>query len=224
MALTLYGAILSPFVRKVRIQLAEMRQDYELITVNPFGQPDWYYEINPLGRVPAIQDADLKLADSAVIAQYLHETRGSSLYGRTPQEAARVRWLEKYADYELAPWATFTVFYNRIVIPLKGETPDERAIVTALEDKLPPLLDYLEAQLGQNEYLVGDRLSMADVAVVCQLINFGHGGGTLDAQRWPALTGLLERSCARASVGAVLAGERELLGKIAARTGRSQPA
>lgn len=224
MALTLYGAILSPFVRKVRIQLAEIGQDHELVTVNPFGQPDWYYEINPLGRVPAIQDGDFKLADSAVIAQYLHETLGSSLYGSTPQEAARVRWLEKYADYEIAPWATFTLFYNRIVMPLKGETPDEHAVATALKDKLPPLFDYLEAQLGQNTFLVGDRLSMADVAAVCQLINFGHGGETLNATRWPALAGLLDRTCARASVDGVLTGERELLAKIAARTGRSQPA
>ena len=223
MALTLYGAILSPFVRKVRIQLAEIEQEYELVTVNPFGQPDWYYQINPLGRVPAIQDGELSLADSAVIAQYLHETRGSSLYGTTPQEAARIRWLEKYADYEVAPFATFTVFYNRIVRPLKGETTDEQLVNTALNETLPPLFDYLEAQLGDNEYLVGDRFSMADIAVACQLINFGHGGETLDPRRWPALAGFLERVSSRSSVSDRLAEERNLLTKIAARSAQKQP-
>lgn len=223
MALTLYGAILSPFVRKVRIQLAEIDQDYELVTVNPFGQPDWYYQINPLGRVPAIQDDELNLADSAIIAQYLHDTRGSALYGTTPQEAARIRWLEKYADYEVAPFATFTVFYNRIVRPLKGETTDEQLIATALSEKLPPLFDYLEAQLGNNEYLVGDRFSMADIAVVCQLTNLGHGDEPLDPRRWPALAGLLERVSARSSVSERLAEERNLLAKIAARSAQKQP-
>ncbi|MEH6388983.1 glutathione S-transferase family protein [Pseudomonas profundi] len=223
MALTLYGAILSPFVRKVRILLAEVGQEYELVTVNPFGQPDWYYKINPLGRVPAIQDGNLTLADSAVIAQYLHESRGSSLYGTNPEQAARIRWLEKYADYEVAPFATFTVFYNRVVRPLKGETTDEQLVSTAFNETLPPLFDYLEAQLGDNEYLVGERFSMADIAVACQLINFGHGGETLDPQRWPGLAGLLERVSTRPSIADRLTEERGLLAKIAARSAQKQP-
>lgn len=221
MALTLYGAILSPFVRKIRIQLAELGQEYELVTVNPFGQPDWYYDINPLGRVPAIRDGELVLADSAVIAQYLHDTRGSSLYGASAQDAARIRWFEKYADYEMAPFATFTVFYNRVVMPLKGETPDEQSVATALSDKLPSLFDYLETQLGDNEYLVGNRFSMADIAVACQLINMGHGGETLAPHRWSRLAGLLERVSARTSVSNLIGDERGLLAKIAARSGRS---
>ncbi len=50
MSLTLYGAPLSPFVRKVRLLLAEKGLDYQLEAIAPFGQPAWYREISPLGR------------------------------------------------------------------------------------------------------------------------------------------------------------------------------
>ena len=122
MALTLYGAILSPYVRKIRIQLAEQQIEYQHKHIPPRDKPEWYTDISPLGRIPAIQDGDFKLADSAVIAQYLHESRGGqSLYGNTPEQAARVRWLEKFADYELAPHSTFALFFQRVVAPNYGE-------------------------------------------------------------------------------------------------------
>ena len=44
MSLTLYGAPLSPFVRKVRLLLAEKGLDYQLEAIAPFGQPAWYRE------------------------------------------------------------------------------------------------------------------------------------------------------------------------------------
>lgn len=105
MSLTLYGAPLSPFVRKVRLLLAEKGLDYQLEAIAPFGQPAWYREISPLGRIPALRDGDLALADSSVICQYLEERYPEPPNLRaTPRQPRSVRWLEKYADYEIAPW------------------------------------------------------------------------------------------------------------------------
>ena len=97
MSLILYGATLSPFVRKVRLLLAEKGLDYQLEIVAPFNQPDWFMEISPLGRIPALRDGELTLADSGVIAQYLEEQypEAPALYGRDAVERARIRWLEK---------------------------------------------------------------------------------------------------------------------------------
>ena len=215
MALTLYGAILSPFVRKIRIQLAEQTIPHEHVIVAPLRQPEWYFDISPLGRIPAIQDGELKLADSAVIAQYLQDTYGgASLYGETPAEAARVRWLEKYADYELAPWATFTVFAQRILEPLKGNQTDEQAVARALEEYLPPLLDYLDGELGGKAFFLGDRMSLADIAVTSQLINMAHVGELIDEDRWPCLSSLLARMTARSSLSSLLPAEHQLIAKL----------
>ena len=218
MSLTLYGAILSPFVRKIRIQLAEQNIACELVTQPPFQQPAWYYEISPLGRIPALKDGDFNLADSGVIAQYIQDTRGGvSLYGATPQESARVRWLEKYADYELGALATLTIFRNRVVKPLVGQECDDTAIQHALETGLPPLLDYLETQLGDGLYFLGEQFSMADIAVCCQLINMAHAGELIDEQTWPGLSSLLSRVTARSSVSSLLPAEHQLVAKMMGR-------
>lgn len=127
---------LSPFVRKVRVCLNEKGLDYRLETVMPFTPPQWYYELNPLGRIPALKDGDdCTLADSSVICQYLEEAYSDtpSLYGGEAQQRGQIRWLEKYADYELAPLTTFTVFRNRILKPMSGQACNEEAVQAALQ-------------------------------------------------------------------------------------------
>lgn len=220
MSLTLYGAPLSPFVRKVRLCLLEKGLDYQLEVVSPFSQPSWFRELSPLGRIPALRDGDVSLADSSVICQYLEDKHPelAPLYGRAADERAQVRWLEKYADYELAPLATFGVFRNRTLKPSMGQACDEATVQAALVDKLPPHFDYLERTLGDGEYFVGQQLTMADLAIVSQLINMEHGHERLDAQRWPRLAAHYERISARESVQAVLPGEQKILAKLAGRS------
>lgn len=217
MSLVVYGAPLSPFVRKVRLFLHEKDLPYQLEVVLPFGkQPDWYRTLNPLGRIPAIKDGDFSFADSSVICQYLEEKHENlaPLLGRSAEQRAQVRWLEKYADYELAPLTTFTVFRNRLLKPSFGQSCDEQAVQQALTEKLPPHFDYLEATLGDAQYFVGDELTLADLAFACQIINLGHAGETLDAQRWPGLSALFERILARPSVQAVLPKEQAVAAKM----------
>ena len=216
MSLIVYGAPLSPFVRKVRLCLLEKDLLYQLEIITPFGQPDWYREINPLGRIPALRDGELTLADSSVICQYLEDKhpQQAALYGREPAHSAQIRWLEKYADYELAPLCTFTVFRNRVLKPTMGKSSDEASIAAALNDKLPPHFDYLEQQLGNKEYFVDGQLSMADLALACQLVNMEHGGELLDANRWPGLATHYARMKARASLQSVLPGEQRTVAKL----------
>lgn len=189
MSLTLYGAPLSPFVRKVRLLLAEKGLDYQLEAIAPFGQPAWYREISPLGRIPALRDGDLALADSSVICQYLEERypEPPNLQGDAPAGRAAVRWLEKYADYEIAPLATLTIFRNRILKPAMGQACEENDVRRALEEKLPAHFDYLENHLDGRAFFVGERLTLADLAIASQLVNLRHAGENLDEQRWPAL-------------------------------------
>ena len=216
MSLIVYGAPLSPFVRKLRLFLAEKGLEYQLEIITPFGQPEWYRELSPLGRIPALKDDDFALADSSVICHYLEEKHPDlePLYGSTPAQRARINWLEKYADYELAPLTTFAVFRNRVLKPTMQQPCDEAAVQSALHDKLPAHFDYLEKTLGNADYFVDNRLSMADLAISCQLINLEHGGERVDSQRWPQLAALLERIKARPSVQAVLPGEQRTLAKL----------
>jgi glutathione S-transferase len=128
-----------------------------------------------------------------------------------------VRWLEKYADYELAPYATFTVFAQRFLEPLKGDQCDEQAVQKALTEHLPPMLDYLNTQLNGKAFFLGDRMSMADIAVTSQLINMAHVGELIDEDRWPCLSSLLARMTARSSLSALLPAEHQLVAKMSNR-------
>lgn len=219
MSLILYGAALSPFVRKVRIVLAEKGLEYQLENVDPFNQPDWYAELNPLRRIPALRDGDVTLADSSVICHYLEERNPelAPLCGQGAVSRAQVSWLEKYADYEVAPLATFTVFRNRLLKPLLGKPCDEVEVKGAMLEKLPGHLDYLERTLGTAEYFVDQRFGLADIAVACQWVNLRHGGECLDSQRWPALAAHFERVLQRPALQPIFDGERKIIEKIRAR-------
>lgn len=216
MSITLYGTQLSPFVRKVRLCLIEKALDYQLETVLPFSPPEWYLQLNPLGRIPALKDGDLTLADSSVICQYLEEAypQTQRLYGSDAAQRAQVRWLEKYADYELAPLTTFGIFRNRILKPSTGHPCNEDSVQAILNEKLPPHFNYLESQLGDSEYFVGSQLSLADIAVACQLINLNHGGEQVDAERWPGLAAHFSRMTERTSLAALLPEEHHINGKL----------
>jgi glutathione S-transferase len=216
MSLCVFGAALSPFVRKVRWYLAEQGLDYQLEMVLPFNPPQWYYQLSPLGRIPALRDGDFELADSSVICQYLAEAHAhpQALYGSDARQRARVLWLEKYADYELAPHATFAIFRQRVLQPSVGQPCDEQIVRKALEERLPAHFDYLEKQLGNQAYLLGDAFSLADLALCCQLINMRHAGEILDSQRWPGLAGLFVRCVARPALQDILASEEKLLAKL----------
>lgn len=194
MSMKLYGAILSPFVRKTRVVLALKGLDYEPVHVDPNNKPEGYEKISPLKRIPALEVEGRYLADSAVICAYLEKVHPrTALYPEDPYEYARTLWFEKYADYEISANCTFAVFRSRIVMRLMGRECDEAMAQKALTETIPPLFEYLDGELDGKEYLAGGRLTVADIALASQLVNFKHGGETVDAARYPNLAAHAER-------------------------------
>ena len=215
MSLILYGASLSPFVRKVRVCLLEKQLDYTMELVIPRKQPDWFYQISPLGRIPALRDGDFVVCDSAVICAYLDDKYPEtlSLLGGTAEEVARIRWFEKYGDYEIGPLATFGVFFNRALAKSIGLSGDEALVQKALKS-LVAHFDYLEQQLADSDYFVGNRFTLADIAIVTHWVNFSYGQEKIDAQKWPKLAAHQARVLSRNSLQQLLADERNMLAKI----------
>lgn len=214
MSYTLYGAALSPFVRKTRLYMLEKGLEYKAVHIDPFNLPADYARLNPLKRIPALDDAGKILADSAVICAYLeHKHPTPALFPSEPYAHARSLWFQKYADYEIAPLATFEVFRQRFLLPLIGKSCDEARVQKVLSDKLPPLLDYLNGELEGRDYLVGDGLTVADLALVSQWVNLEHGGEAALLDRWPNLKAHRERLLARDSFQQLVSGERGFVEK-----------
>jgi len=212
-----HGASLSPFVRKVRVALAEKGLDYQLDPVVPFGVSDEYKKMSPLGKIPCYTPRDgVHIPDSSVIIAYLERTEPKSpLYPDNPEDFARALFLEEYGDSVLVQ-ALAAPFFQRIVAPMfLGQTTDETVIRNALEVQAPPLFAWLDEQIGDRKFLVGDRLTIADIAITSPFVNFMHAGETLDAAKYPHLARYLDSMLARPSFKALVEEERALFNRAA---------
>ena len=213
--ITIYGANISPFVRKVRVFLAEKNIQYKLEPVNPFAAGAEYRKLSPLGKIPAFQDGNVTLADSSVICAYVEKTNPQpGLIPLAPADYAQALWFEEYGDGGLAPVVGPEIFRQRVVMPLFFKQQGDDAVVQkAIAEKLPPLFDYLENTLGDRTTLVGSSFTLGDIGVATQFVNLRHAGVTVDAQRWPKLARYIAAIHGRPSFAAVIEEEEAGLKK-----------
>jgi len=223
MSLVVLGGSVSPFVRKVRVALAEKGLDYEHEQVNPFSPPAGWRELSPLGKIPAFRDGDRVLADSSVICAYLERRFPQpALYPSEAYDYARALWFEEYMDGGFVPVAGTKVFFALVLKPLFGGKPeadpaDEAVARKVVDEELPSFWDYLEGQLGDREFFVGERLTIADIAVASPHINLRHAGVSPARKRWPRLRAFLDRMHGRASFKKVIDEETPVFGKRSVR-------
>ncbi len=215
MSLTVIGGNVSPFVRKVRVFCAEKGIDYDLEPVNPFAAPDDFREISPLGRIPVLRDGELHVPDSSVICVYLERKHPEpALYPDDTAELARTLWLEEYMDDGVIPKAAGRVFFPLVLQPLMtGKPPDETEPLRIAGDVLPPFYEYLEKELGSDEFYVGGRLTLADIAIASPFVNLRHAGIAPDRSQFPDLRAFLDRMHARPSFKACIEEETPIFGK-----------
>jgi glutathione S-transferase len=203
-----YGVSPSPFVRKVRVAMAEKGLDYELEPVMPGNVPESFKKISPLSKVPVYQDGELVLPDSSVIIAYLERIRPEPpLYPSDPKRYGRALWYEEYADTKLIE-VVGPIFAQRFVqqVLFKQES-DEAVVERQLTLMIPPVFDYLEGEVSEEGWIVGDAFSIADIAIGTAIVQLRHGGESVDAARWPRLAAYAERVLGRQSFAALIAEE-----------------
>ena len=207
-----YGVHASPFVRKVFIALDFKEIPFELVRQMPFVDDPEYRKLNPLGKVPTPVDGELVLGDSKVICRYIESAYPQKpLYPSDKSERAMTEWYEDLGGNRLAELAT-GIFFQRYMRPnvLKQET-DEGLVSNIIERQLPPMLDYLEAQVPEDSFIFGN-FSMADLSLVSPFINAEYAGYSVDADQWPKFARLMNDVKGIDEVSAVLAKERKVLG------------
>lgn len=212
MSLTLYGAPLSPFVRKADAFLREKGVAFELESVNIMPMPDWFKAISPARRIPVLRDASIgaegtlgTIPDSSAICGYVERKHPEpALYPSEPYAYGRALWYEEYCDSELMGQIGLGIFrpiqFNRF----SGKEPDLETAKKTWNEKLPRYFDYLEGELGDREFLVGSSLSIADLALGCTLMQLDLVAGLPPSDRWPGLAAFGERMKARPSFGPCL--------------------
>ncbi|HEX6410095.1 MAG TPA: glutathione S-transferase family protein [Sphingomicrobium sp.] len=213
----LFGSTLSPFVRKVAAYMREKGLEFEL---QPTGFPNHSPEFcaaSPFKKMPAFQDGDYCLSDSSAIIHYLEAKHPApELIPAEPQARGRVIWFDEFSDTIMAACGA-KMFFNRIVAPrFIGLPGDENAAKAAETNELPPILDYVEQIVPERGgYLVGDKLTLADISVASPFVNLRHLGTDLDQGRHPRTTAYVERILARPSFAPLVEKEVAILQRTA---------
>jgi glutathione S-transferase len=183
-----HGVPASPFVSKVLALLEEKGLAYESRVLVTQPKTPALLAMNPLGKIPILEHGELVLPDSSAICAYLERLFPEpALYPKDARELALALWLEEYSDTRLLECAAPVVFERFVKPRFLGGTTDEARVREAIDELLPPTLDYLESRLADGAATFGSQLSIADLAVGCQLQTLALAGFEPDAARWPKL-------------------------------------
>jgi glutathione S-transferase len=173
---------------KVRLLLAQLGVDYERVHVDIFDGgtlTDEFAALNPTRTVPVLEtDAGLPLLESNAILVYLAE--GTELLPDDPVERAQVlRWLF-YEQAEIVPsiGGLRVRLAAAVLAPDSGGAQRGRAAGAAA-------LSVLEDHLRERRFLVGERYSVADIAIYGYVHVAGDAG--LDLAEYPSVQGWIER-------------------------------
>ena len=164
-AMKLIGSLTSPYVRKVRVVLAEKKIDYEFAVDSPWTPETQVGNVNPLGKIPVlVLDDNTVLFDSRVIVEYLDNVApNNKLMPGANRERTEVKRWEALAD-GVCDAAALTFLERKR--PVAQQSADW---IQRQEEKINRSLEFMSEELGQTAWCMGMHFSLADVAVGCAL-------------------------------------------------------
>jgi len=162
----LIGSNTSPYVRKVRVVMAEKKLDYTFELENVWAADTRIHQSNPLGKVPCLLMEDgSAIYDSRVIAEYLDPLPPvCKLLPPNGRDRADVKVWEALADGVLD--AAVLVRLEKTLRPQEQQSPQwmERQL-----GKVHAGVQVMSEKLGDGAFCMGKNYSLADVAVGCAL-------------------------------------------------------
>ncbi|MFN6059574.1 MAG: glutathione S-transferase N-terminal domain-containing protein, partial [Burkholderiales bacterium] len=164
----LIGAVTSPYVRKVRIVMAEKKLEYEFVQEDVWAASTSIVASNPLGKVPCLlMETGEALYDSRVIVEYLDTLSPvGKLIPPSGRERTEVKVWEALADGLLD-----AAIAARLEAHWVGRSEAERsqAWIDRQLGKVHDALAAISQGLADNSMCAGIHLSLADIAVGCAL-------------------------------------------------------
>ena len=194
----LIGSLSSPYVRKVRVVMAEKKLDYQFELEDVWARDD-ILAANPLGKVPVlVLEGGEAVFDSRVIVDYL-DTRSpvSRLIPESSRERTEVRTWEALAD-----GMTDAAILARLEQTWAGRSAEQRSEAWAERQmkKIDSSLAAISKGVGDKPWFSGIHLSLADIAVGCALAYLDFRFPQIDWRtRHPNLGKLADKLFARQS-------------------------
>jgi glutathione S-transferase len=164
----LIGAVTSPYVRKVRVVMAEKKLDYAMVLEDVWAASTQIQDSNPLGKVPClVMEGGEALFDSRVIVEYLDTLSPvGKLIPTNGREKAEVKTWEALAD-----GLCDAAILARLEATWAGRSDAQRsqAWIERQMGKIHGSLKAMSQGLGERAFCAGTHFSLADVAVGCAL-------------------------------------------------------
>ena len=164
----LIGAVTSPYVRKVRIVMAEKKLEYQFVLEDVWAADTTITQSNPLGKVPClVMEGGEALFDSRVIVEYLDTLSPvGKLIPASGRERTEVKTWEALADGLLD-----AAIAARLEAHWVGRSDAERsqAWIDRQLSKVHDSLSAMSRGLSDKAFCSGSHLSLADIAVGCAL-------------------------------------------------------
>ncbi len=156
----LIGSHTSPFVRKVRVVLAEKKIEYDFVIDSPWLAGSKVPNLNPLGKIPVlVLDDETPLFDSRVIVEYIDNvTPNNKLFPAPNRERTEVKRWEALADGICDAAATAFLENKR---PADQRSDDW---IQRQRNKIKLSLEFMAEELGEKSFCMGTHISMADLA------------------------------------------------------------
>ena len=180
--ITLYHRSDCPFCWKVRIALAELDVDYQVVDTLLGEKHPEVVKLNPKGLVPVFIDGETVIWESNAILEYLDDVYGpGKLYPGSAAQRAQVRLLISYSDTVIGPALRGQVFEKRS----KPEAQWDRELINKSEQAWRDCLVQLEAWLGDKSYFT-ETFSAAECALLPRF-GIAEAYGATAFQEFPQL-------------------------------------
>ncbi len=159
--ITIYGSPLHPFTWSVKMALEEKETKYAIYPYKA-GSDEMLRE-HPLGKVPAIREADIHLFDPIGMLVYIDEEHGSPpLQPRDNIEKADMfNWMGFFAS-EVFPVLGDGIAIPRVIARVSGESADTSGVETAA-GRAGPILQAFDDLMRDRRWMVGGQMSLADI-------------------------------------------------------------
>ncbi|MFT6295167.1 MAG: glutathione S-transferase [Glaciecola sp.] len=176
-------------------QLEEFGVPYDLKVYHrdpaTFKAQDDLKAVHPLGKSPVIEDGEIMLSESGAITSYLLE-KFDQENKLSPPRSDLARWA-KYTQWLHYPEGS--VFLPLLVKMLLARSGQDHVAFTPFSEKEIKLhLEHIAAQLGDNEFILGDEFSAADFGI-SYVVSMAKRLGVLDP--YPTLNAYQERNLSR---------------------------
>jgi glutathione S-transferase len=189
--ITIHGVPLSVHTRKAIVTAILKDIDYKfevVIPVIPDNPPPNWRALSPTGLIPAMQDGDFTLADSTAICLYMEKKQPApAVLPGEGKAYGRALWFDAYAGGTIFRHVVHPLFHQTIVAPNIRKVPSDRAVIDQVLNAVQPeIFGYLESEID-GKFLIGNAMTLADIAIASNFIIYQYIGYKIDAARYPKL-------------------------------------